>query len=195
MPRSSCCHSCIFFNPTAPTEIYPLSLHDALPISPISAIASTENTSSWAMRTRRVRRVRWIRRRTSSAERPYGWALGDSSISVQRAVADAEGVQPGQVGAQPLLELLPALLGRAPGALGQGAHAWEGHVLHVGGGGHLLRPQLPLQADHQGLLVLSELLGAEVGGVDVLDRGQPADRQRLVLGISLVVIEVGVFVV
>src|SRR5690625_7286024 len=93
MPRSSCCHSCIFFNPTAPTEIYPLSLHDALPISPISAIASTENTNSWAMRTRRVRRVRWIRRRTSSAERPYGWVLGDSAISVQRAVADAEGVQ------------------------------------------------------------------------------------------------------
>src|SRR2546430_10418657 len=32
--------SCIsfFFNDTAPTEIYPLSLHDALPISPMAEI-------------------------------------------------------------------------------------------------------------------------------------------------------------
>src|SRR5688572_32564135 len=29
------CRSCFFFNATAPTEIYTLSLHDALPISQI----------------------------------------------------------------------------------------------------------------------------------------------------------------
>src|SRR6202051_5247008 len=41
-----CCYRhCVFlFNDTAPTEIYTLSLHDALPISP-SALRHTEHTS------------------------------------------------------------------------------------------------------------------------------------------------------
>src|SRR6267378_6788110 len=35
-----------FFNDTATTEIYPLSLHDALPISPSSPLAHTTATSA-----------------------------------------------------------------------------------------------------------------------------------------------------
>src|SRR5215813_14540026 len=34
-----------FFNDTATTEIYTLSLHDALPISPCSALSSLRNSS------------------------------------------------------------------------------------------------------------------------------------------------------
>src|SRR5206468_10334282 len=34
-----CCSSSFSFHPTSPTELYPLSLHDALPISTLSAIA------------------------------------------------------------------------------------------------------------------------------------------------------------
>src|SRR3712207_8688668 len=35
-----------FFNDTATTEIYTLSLHDALPISPMAAVASRERSGS-----------------------------------------------------------------------------------------------------------------------------------------------------
>src|SRR5262245_63142610 len=38
---SSCCSACFFFNDTATTEIYTLSLHDALPISTSSFSASS----------------------------------------------------------------------------------------------------------------------------------------------------------
>src|SRR3712207_9086349 len=40
---------CFFFNDTATTEIYTLSLHDALPIS---ATARRWSTRAWAARTR-----------------------------------------------------------------------------------------------------------------------------------------------
>src|SRR5258708_17534962 len=36
-----------FFNDTATTEIYTLSLHDALPISPISSTRQTDATLPW----------------------------------------------------------------------------------------------------------------------------------------------------
>src|SRR3712207_9441208 len=40
---------CFFFNDTATTEIYTLSLHDALPISPSAArLPGTSRTVSWA---------------------------------------------------------------------------------------------------------------------------------------------------
>src|SRR5438067_7457846 len=38
-----------FFNDTAPTEIYTLSLHDALPISPCSAAAATASATMLGM--------------------------------------------------------------------------------------------------------------------------------------------------
>src|ERR1039458_10442865 len=39
--------SCVFFfNDTAPTEIYPLSLHDALPISPTSSCLRTSTKAT-----------------------------------------------------------------------------------------------------------------------------------------------------
>src|SRR5258707_5087967 len=40
-PSSNCFFSFFFFNDTATTEIYPLSLHDALPIS-LKPLSSTE---------------------------------------------------------------------------------------------------------------------------------------------------------
>src|SRR2546422_7153908 len=46
--------SCFFFNDTAPTEIYPLSLHDALPIS---MDAASETASGVPARSVRVERV------------------------------------------------------------------------------------------------------------------------------------------
>src|SRR5699024_2411436 len=83
-------------------------------------------------------------------------ASSSSCLGVKPAVERAL-----TVASPPLLELLPALLRRTAGACGQGAHAWEGHVLHVGGRGHVLRPQLALQTHHQRLLVLLELLGVK----------------------------------
>src|SRR6202035_6105802 len=41
-----CCILCFFFNDTAPTEIYTLSLHDALPIYASTVPSSTLTTSS-----------------------------------------------------------------------------------------------------------------------------------------------------
>src|SRR5256885_1865404 len=43
LPRPPPCPSFFFFNDTATTEIYTLSLHDALPIYPGSARASSTN--------------------------------------------------------------------------------------------------------------------------------------------------------
>src|SRR6266511_1849676 len=48
-----------FFNDTATTEIYTLSLHDALPIFGASAVSTTASTTlgtlSWSMRVRSAR--------------------------------------------------------------------------------------------------------------------------------------------
>src|SRR3981189_3926107 len=41
---------CFFFNDAAPTEIYPLSLHDALPISPLHASGPQIPVTRWAVR-------------------------------------------------------------------------------------------------------------------------------------------------
>src|SRR5437762_13131860 len=61
---STCLLLLIFFNATAPTEIYTLSLHDALPISttprrsrsllspPRTAVEATRRSSSWKGRER-----------------------------------------------------------------------------------------------------------------------------------------------
>src|SRR3712207_8411123 len=51
------CHSIFFFNDTATTEIYTLSLHDALPISsaPGRCRASATCPTSWARATRSCR--------------------------------------------------------------------------------------------------------------------------------------------
>src|SRR2546430_12956504 len=46
-----------FFNDTATTEIYTLSLHDALPISFESAVAVTSEGRSGVLETRRSRRA------------------------------------------------------------------------------------------------------------------------------------------
>src|SRR5690606_1112426 len=132
-------------------------------------------------------------RRRPTARR--GARRGAKSSSVQRAVADAEGVQARQVRPQALFELLPALLGGAPGALGEGAHARERHVLHLLGGGHVLRPELALQAHHKALLAIVQALRGEGRGVHVLERGATADRERLIGRIALVVVEVGVLIV
>src|SRR2546430_5327386 len=39
--------SFFFFNDTAPTEIYPLSLHDALPISPPASLQTPQALIPW----------------------------------------------------------------------------------------------------------------------------------------------------
>src|SRR5699024_5233094 len=151
----------------------------------------------FSSRRRHTRSKRdWSSDVCSSDLRPYGWASRwEELISVQRAVADAEGVQTRQMGAQTLLELLPALLRGAPRPLGERAHPREGHVLHLCGRGHVLRPHLTLQAHQQLLLLLVEGVRGEGRGVDVLDGGEPADRERFVLRGGLVVVEVGVLVV
>src|SRR5256885_15871700 len=47
VPTASSCFSFFFFNDTATTEIYTLSLHDALPISP-RGIRGLRNGRSWS---------------------------------------------------------------------------------------------------------------------------------------------------
>src|SRR2546425_9766461 len=57
--------SFFFFNDTATTEIYTLSLHDALPIStPIAARKTSRRPPTQTIRTPRRRPRRWIRGRS-----------------------------------------------------------------------------------------------------------------------------------
>src|SRR3712207_7967146 len=60
-----------FFNDTATTEIYTLSLHDALPISPLQQDRAQREAarSSDALRQTRLRRARRNRIRVVGAER------------------------------------------------------------------------------------------------------------------------------
>jgi hypothetical protein len=69
-------------------------------------------------------------------------------------------------------------------------HTRHGHVFHVLGGEDVLGPHIALRT--QDVLVL---LGLQFGGnglvaVDLLHRGIPANGQRFVRGIALVVVEV-----
>ena len=56
----SLCHLCFFFNDTATTEIYTLSLHDALPIYNIHPLfaGAPKTTEFRKLRKRIVRNVR-----------------------------------------------------------------------------------------------------------------------------------------
>ena len=92
---------------------------------------------------------------------------GHGRSVVEGTVPDPEGVQAREMRAQPLLELVEVLLGRAPGALREGAQPREGHVLDRGGVGQVLGPQLRLHPQDQPLLGLVELLGQQAAGVDV----------------------------
>src|SRR5215510_16098860 len=56
MYRFCCCFFFFFFNDTATTEIYTLSLHDALPISPASTARSSYPPCRSACRCRRDRK-------------------------------------------------------------------------------------------------------------------------------------------
>src|SRR3712207_8309951 len=67
-----CCF--FFFNDTATTEIYTLSLHDALPIWPLAAVGR-KRLSPWACRpsgARTVTRRSWPRVRSPVRTRPLG---------------------------------------------------------------------------------------------------------------------------
>src|SRR5882762_12025400 len=56
-------HYIFFFNDTATTEIYTLSLHDALPISPPASGGSRGSTVAWGPALRRqTRRLEVVRR-------------------------------------------------------------------------------------------------------------------------------------
>src|SRR2546427_3477505 len=53
MRLSCCCCNFFFFNDTATTEIYTLSLHDALPISPMRSSWQSGTSLTWtSIRTR-----------------------------------------------------------------------------------------------------------------------------------------------
>src|SRR5947209_17538820 len=58
-------YSFFFFNDTATTEIYTLSLHDALPILPVSSLPRSLSTRGWLQATRR----RWPRPRVACSHR------------------------------------------------------------------------------------------------------------------------------
>src|SRR5436190_15104361 len=60
--------SLFFFNATATTEIYTLSLHDALPILKRSARSSTSRSKGRSASARRIR-VSWLRLRRASDAR------------------------------------------------------------------------------------------------------------------------------
>src|SRR5947207_9966264 len=56
--------SCVFFfNDPAPTEIYTLSLHDALPICCESDISSQDNVSRYSARGNRIATIQWCKAR------------------------------------------------------------------------------------------------------------------------------------
>src|SRR5215467_6924066 len=60
-----------FFNDTATTEIYTLSLHDALPISPPAAEPCLLSRTRWALRVRSPTTLySWTRARSSRRPRP-----------------------------------------------------------------------------------------------------------------------------
>src|SRR5256885_11979410 len=80
MTRSPSCFTFFFFNDPATTEIYTLSLHDALPISPPRAAfrgsQTTDSPASHGPGPRRAGRTsgrsasRWDRGRTRRTRRP-----------------------------------------------------------------------------------------------------------------------------
>src|SRR6266480_7339516 len=74
----SCFYLFFFFNDTATTEIYTLSLHDALPISCFANRSSRRPTSGTGSRCA-------IRRRTSSSDRK-STRLNSSHMSISYAV-------------------------------------------------------------------------------------------------------------
>src|SRR5258705_6181341 len=66
LASASCC-GFFFFNDTATTEIYTLSLHDALPISIIARGLAAELTADTIRAPARVRRTAWDRPRQRGA--------------------------------------------------------------------------------------------------------------------------------
>src|SRR5256885_11941387 len=73
------CSIFFFFNDTATTEIYTLSLHDALPISLCVQLRRRRPGSGPSARPPgRARGSGWLRRRGSPARRPAGWLSGRS---------------------------------------------------------------------------------------------------------------------
>src|SRR5260370_8326510 len=70
--------SFFFFNDTATTEIYPLSLHDALPISPRWTSLASSASPAWMRCRRRSCRPR-SRRSSSSAPPPPGASVAPSA--------------------------------------------------------------------------------------------------------------------
>src|SRR3712207_7462572 len=68
------CISFFFFNDTATTEIYTLSLHDALPICPTASVSRTSASAvrlrsprAWSAHHSRSTGTRWTRRSPLSA--------------------------------------------------------------------------------------------------------------------------------
>src|SRR3712207_8668976 len=74
-----------FFNDTATTEIYTLSLHDALPISSTSSTGSTASASSTGRRRDRLRRGRTGSVSISSSDRK-STRLNSSHANISYAV-------------------------------------------------------------------------------------------------------------
>src|SRR6266403_2306540 len=93
-----------FFNDTATTEIYTLSLHDALPISPSASLeTSARAKSSCSVRAKRAsaRKGRWSRDRKSTR-------LNSSHVESSYAVFCLKKKTPTSFHAAHVTELFPA---------------------------------------------------------------------------------------
>src|SRR6266540_5054309 len=80
-----------FFNDTATTEIYTLSLHDALPIRVTSTIASTSANAPIASAARPVQVVSARRPRAQIVGRGAGIAVGGGAITAGGSCAGLDG--------------------------------------------------------------------------------------------------------
>src|SRR5207249_10427480 len=75
-----------FLNDTAPTEIYTLSLHDALPIFPVTSVRDTDENSIRSRSCGRATSIRDASRRRTSIEDRKSTRLNSSHVSISYAV-------------------------------------------------------------------------------------------------------------
>src|SRR3712207_8973823 len=78
-----------FFNDTATTEIYTLSLHDALPICKHASVYDVAQRLPHYAGRLVARELEVLQRLTTDPERPYVVVLGGSKVSDKLAVIEA----------------------------------------------------------------------------------------------------------
>src|SRR5690554_3011905 len=93
----------------------------------------------------------------------------------------------------PSFEMTPRLLfRRCPSYLCHREQARPNHILHMLFRSNIFRPKVGLNSPYPGRLFGTQAVGHRVIGVDLFNRQKPSDSFGLLIGGSLVTIEIGV---